>query len=337
MCHFYLNSYKRLMEEQHLLALIDKFLNGTANSFEKKQLDDWYQKNNEEETVWLSDTPDEEELIQQKMLLKIKEHVVGTRTPIRSLYRRMLLKVAAVLAGLSLFTGYYFYKMQSVSPHTATLSASMQASEKLLENKYILLPDSSTVLLHSGSKISYSFNGKTRELTLEGEAYFDIKHIQSQPFIIHTGKVTTTVIGTAFNIKAYPNHKIIVSVTRGRVKVADGNKKLLAILVPDQQVVYNELTRVTNQNKVNALQIIEWANSDMQFSDMPFKQLADRLSRRYNVEVKFQHAELENCLITGRFNGTEPLDSALKIVAATMATTYTVNGNIVTIDGKGCN
>ncbi len=325
------------MEEQHLLGLIDKFLNGTANSFEKRQLDDWYQKNNEEETVWLSDTSDEEELIQQRMLLKIKEHVVNTRRPVRPLFSRMMPKVAAVLAGIAVLSGYYFYKTQGKASPKAILTASMQASEKLLENKYVLLPDSSTVLLHSGSKISYTFNGKTRELTLEGEAYFDIKHMQYQPFIIHTGKVTTTVLGTAFNIKAYPNQKITVSVTRGRVSVADGNKKILAILLPDQQVVYNELTKVTDQHKVNASQIMEWANSDMQFNDMPFKQLADRLSRRYDVEVKFQHAELENCLITGRFNGTEPLDSALKIVAATMATTYTVDGNVVTIDGKGCN
>lgn len=325
------------MEEQHLLSLIDKFLNGTANSFEKKQLNDWYQKNNEEETVWLTDKPDEEDIIQRRMLLKIQEHVVNTRTPVRSLFRRVLPKIAAVLAGISVLTGYFFYKTQSIAPHTAILSASMQASEKLLENKYILLPDSSTVLLHSGSKISYAFNGKTRELTLEGEAYFDIKHMQSQPFIIHTGKVKTTVLGTAFNIKAYPNQKITVSVTRGKVIITDADKKILAILLPDQQVVYNELTRVTDQHKVKALQMIEWANSDMQFIDMPFKQLADRLSRRYNVEVKFQHAELENCLITGRFIGTEPLDSVMKVVSATMATTYTVNGNVVNIDGKGCN
>ena len=70
--------------------------------------------------------------------------------------------------------------------------------------RYITLPDNSSVVLHAGSKLQYpvSFNGNSREVTLWGEAYFDITSNLAKPFIIHTGKVKTTVLGTAFNIKS---------------------------------------------------------------------------------------------------------------------------------------
>lgn len=335
MPHLYINDHKRLMEEQHLLKLIEKFLDGTANSFEKKQLNDWYKKNNEEESVWLSETADEQEMLNKRILNNIKQHLDRTRTPVISFRRRLFPKIAAIIIGFAVITGYYFYQGKHEAL-PAVVSASVQAPQHLQENKYIVLPDSSTVLLRSGSKISYAFNGITRELTLTGEAYFDIRHNLKQPFIIHTGKLKTTVLGTAFNIKAYPNQKITVSVTRGKVSVSDGNEKTLAVLLPDQQVIYNEATKVKDQSTVKAQKTVEWAKEDMQFKDMPFKQLADRLARRYNVEIRFQHAGLENCLISGRFDGTESLDAVLRTISATMATTYTIDTSLVTLDGKGC-
>lgn len=75
----------------------------------------------------------------------------------------------------------------------------------------------------------------------------------------------------------------------------------------------------------------------MQFDDMPFKQLAERLSRRYDVSVNFKNKELEKCLITGRFNGTETLNQILLALTETMGASYTMDGKTVALDGAGCN
>src|SRR5207248_3097180 len=95
--------------------------------------------------------------------------------------------------------------------------------------RHIVLPDSSTVVLHAGSRLLFpeAFSVNTREVTLVGEAYFDIVHREAQPFIIHTGQLKTTVLGTAFNIRAYDSsQEVMVSVTKGRVRVESGNQVL---------------------------------------------------------------------------------------------------------------
>ena len=113
-----------------------------------------------------------------------------------------------------------------------------KTSTERAEYKYILLPDSTQVWLNAGSTLDYPehFDETTREVTLTGEAYFDVKHAAEHPFIIHTGQIQTTVLGTAFNINAYTDRSNIqVSVSRGKVKVSRGDQ-LIATLVKGQEV-----------------------------------------------------------------------------------------------------
>ncbi|OKS84944.1 FecR family protein [Mucilaginibacter polytrichastri] len=323
------------MEDEKLLVLIDKYLAGEATDLEKKQLDQWYQQNSEQDAVWHTDFDSEEELVEKRMLYHLKNHVKATRPKVFKLNTRFIQKAAAVLIGVSLIAGYFVVEKSKKAVKQAMLTAS--APTQFSENKFVLLPDSSTVLLHSGSTINYAMHGNVRELKLVGEAYFDIRHMANHPFVIHAGKVKTTVLGTAFNIKAYPGQNVTVSVTRGKVSVADENKHTIATLLPNQQVVYNTTAQKLDQSNIEAKQTITWAKADMQFDDMPYKQLAERLSRRYDVNVKFKNQNLEGCLITGRFTGTESLELVLKTLSDTMGSTYTIDGKTVVLDGIGCN
>ena len=109
------------------------------------------------------------------------------------------------------------------------------------EQRYLLLPDSTQVWLNAASSLEFpdKFKGNKREVFLTGEAFFDVKHADNSPFLIHTKNVTTTVVGTAFNIRAYPDQKMItVSVSRGKVKVSR-NDQLIATLTKGQQVKVN--------------------------------------------------------------------------------------------------
>lgn len=209
-----------------------------------------------------------------------------------------------------------------------------------IENQFITLSDGSKVVLRHGSKLNYpsSFSGNTREVELVGEAYFDIHHDDKKPFIIHTGKIKTTVLGTAFDIAAYPSQKkVVVTVTRGRVKVENDHKNAV-ILTPNEQVVYDNQTNAGQKNKVEATRTLTWASSDMVFDGVSFKSIAGLLSRRYQVSIDFKNPELENCPITASFNGTESLKDILEILCTARGTTYKFeNEQKVTIDGNGCN
>jgi len=323
------------MEEQDLISLIRKFLAGEASDSEKKILNDWYLQQNEKDVVWDAVSAEEEKEVQARMLKHINKHVKASRPRIVSFNKGFIRRAAAVIIGFMLLLGGYTYFTKG-NKSAKVLSAAIIAPVKFLENKYVVLPDSSVVVLHSGSKIQYTFNGKKRQLSLIGEAYFDIKHKADQPFEIHTGRVITTVLGTAFNIKAYPDQDVTVSVTRGKVSVQDGSKKMLAILLPNQQVSYNEIAKSTSLKTVVSKEVIGWAKSDMQLTDMPFEQVIERLDRRYNVKIEFKNPELAKCLITGRFNGTESLDQVLQVVTETMNYSYKINGETVTVNGAGC-
>src|SRR5687768_11794332 len=110
-------------------------------------------------------------------------------------------KLAACVAFIIIFSGaalfYFNNEISSASTHSA-------AALDMRQPGFIKLPDGSTVVLNGGSKLEFpeSFAPDVREVTLKGEAYFDITHDPKRPFVVHTGKVRTTVLGTAFNIKA---------------------------------------------------------------------------------------------------------------------------------------
>jgi transmembrane sensor len=323
------------MNDGQLLALIDKYLSGEATDAEKEQLDQWYQQNAEDDAVWYTGSIGEDRLVEERMLSHLQNHVNSSKPKIFKFHTRFIQKAAAVVIGVSLIAGYFVVKQVKHTAGQATLSAS--APVKFSENKFVMLPDSSTVLLHNGSSINYAVKGKVRELKLVGEAYFDIRHLANQPFVIYTGKIKTTVLGTAFNIKAYPGQNVTVSVSRGKVSVADEGNHAVTTLLPNQQAVYNTTTEKVDQTNVEARETITWAKQDMQFDGMPYSQLAERLSRRYGVEVKFKNPEIEKCLITGRFTGTESLNQVLNTLSDIVGSTYSIDGKTVLLDGKGCN
>lgn len=315
------------------LQLIQKYNEGIATPEEIRTIELYYNLFSDEEDV--TDKLDQQaaDQIQTRIHNRIKSKIKQAENPVVPLYKHIWFRVAAILLVVLAFGAIFLNKRQSVQV------AMVQPKHYPELNHYLTLKDGSKVVLHSGSQLHISNNFTTagnREVTLVGEAYFDIKHDNKRPFIIHTGKVKTTVLGTAFNIKAYPGQKnIVVTVTRGKVKVEDDHA-ILAILKPDQQVVYNEKDKRAAEQKVVAVQSLKWARADMSFDSMPFGELTARLDQRYGVHIHFKNPDLASCPITGTFTGTESLIEVLTFLSQARGTSFTINNNDVEIDGKGC-
>lgn len=333
------------MDTEQLHKLIEKYLAGTASEEEKNKLNEWYRLENEKTIEWASLAPYEETQVQQRMLQQLQRHVKSTRALARGGFNRQrVLRVAAVVTGVFLVSGYFLIRLSGnhskqrmvAATATHTTTTTIEAPVKYAENRYILLPDSSTIVLHSGSQVSYAFSDTGRQVYLTGEAYFDVKHQSNRPFIIHTGNIVTTVLGTAFNINAWPNQNVIVSVTRGKVRVVDETRHTQSILMPREQLTWSQAAGTVSQQKVEVQQAVSWTNADLQFDGIPFGQLAEKLARRYNVTIRFNNPLLKNCLITGGFIGTESIEQVLQDISGTLGTTYSINNNAVVIDGKEC-
>lgn len=333
------------MDPQYLLTLLEKYNAGQCTKDELSLLDSWYESLGMERPDHIIAPGSEAAslLTQQKLQALRAQLAAATEMPprvpvIKTSFAKKFMRAAAVLTGMALLSGAVYYGLQwreRQNIHTAP----MQTLAGLDYSRYVTLPDGSKVVLHAGSHLEYpaAFSGTVREVTLSGEAYFDIQQNSTSSFVINTGRIKTTVLGTAFNIKAYPgSNEIVVSVTKGKVKVEDG-PTMLAVLHPDQQIVYNTVAATLAQRQVNAQGEISWTRSDMVFESIPFEMIAATISKRYHVTIQFRNEALKQCLVRASFSGTESLEEVLNVLCTVRNATYTMQDEQhIIIDGEGC-
>ncbi len=148
---------------------------------------------------------------------------------------------------------------------------------------------------------------------LSGEAYFDVKHAAKIPFIIHTGKISTTVLGTAFNIKAYDDlSNVTVAVSRGKVKVEYLDKEV-ATLLPGQQVKVNNNGTGIADRKSGINQVAAWQQGNLVYDDESIMDIVADLERMYNVRIKVSDITVNNMRISTSFNRQTGVEQALQI------------------------
>lgn len=326
------------MEHNELDELIDKYLKGTASDAESKRLTDWYRGELEGEVVWEMDSLDEESLIKTRISHKIQQalHRDSKVKPVRkrlSIWRWGAITAAAVIPILLWLNPNNTDNYKTFDPTIVNIELNAT------ENRFHLLPDSSTVILRPGSSLEYKtdFSGNTREVVLKGEGYFDIRSNKLKPFIVHTGDIKTIVLGTSFMIRTEDQiEKVQVVVKHGKVRVERKNK-VLAELVANQQLNIHSKEAAVQQSEVVADEELAWTSVDLRFDREPFGRLVERLIRRYDVEISFENQELANCPVTGVFKGTETLEEVLTTLCLTRNAKFRkLENGALWITGKGC-
>ncbi|HYE55941.1 MAG TPA: FecR domain-containing protein [Chitinophagaceae bacterium] len=220
----------------------------------------------------------------------------------------------------------------------------------------INLPDGSVVWLNAGSKLLYDrdFDSELREVTLTGEAYFDVVKNPNKPFIIHAGKMDIKVLGTLFNVKSYPGENISeASLIRGSIEVMikdrptekiilRPNEKIVVANEPGIQVPGNDTGRRENNEPIVAIShltyepkdstIIEtsWVENKFIFRDEAFRELAVRLERWYGVHIRFDNENVQQLRFTGTFRH-ENIQQALAALKITGGFNYSINDDNVLI------
>jgi ferric-dicitrate binding protein FerR (iron transport regulator) len=238
-------------------------------------------------------------------------------------------------ASLALFItaglGIYFYAFHSASQ---LREVAYSVSRTTGEQQAVTLADGTVVTLNTNSLLRYptAFAGATREVYLEGEAFFSVARDEAHPFMIHTGALTTQVLGTSFNVRSLAN-TITVSVATGKVQVRHGSQA--HILLPDDQLVYDIHHHTAREGKADLVQALAWMQRVLVFEDLSLEEAAKKLQAAYGVRVVLENAALRRCVITGRYTN-QPLEKVLKAIAYSIGIQYTLRDNIVTLTGKGC-
>ena len=164
---------------------------------------------------------------------------------------------------------------------------------KLGQKSIITLLDGTRITLNAGSELMYptKFGKKTRKVLLEGEAYFEVMPNPQKPFIVKSGDVITTALGTKFNIKAYPSEaNIKVALLEGKVKVSkkgrNGAREIL--LLPKQQLVYNRNTKKGSISEFDPRKIIGWRNNVLVFENEKLREVLIILERAFGIKLEIK-------------------------------------------------
>jgi len=220
-----------------------------------------------------------------------------------------------------------------------------------VENKSreIKLEDGSKVTLEPKSEVRFAkkFAADKREIFLTGEAFFSVKRDETRPFLVYTKEVVTKVLGTSFNIKAYPDEKeITVAVRTGRVSVYANSLKPAnsvaptsaeVILTPNQQVVYNLIDERVSKQLVKHPEVILSKSTlfSMHYDGSPVTKIFKVLEDNYGVEIRYDEELLKNCVLTTTMSD-EGLYERIEVICKAIGAHYSVEDAVIYIKSNGC-
>ena len=288
--------------------------------------------NKEEFDEWFDAVLDEHQSEQIQQFFKKKWDEQFPKKKQNDLHQRWYFRAVATVLLLLCFGVLFFTQYSEVEK----LADATELAETQIPISHIRLPDGSTVALRGNSRLDMrsNFEGNTREILLEGEAYFDIISDPSRPFIIHTGRIRTTVLGTAFAIKAMPGESLItITVAEGKVKVEDGDR-LLTFLETDQQLVFDIEYEFVQELIVEAERELSWIPNELIFRNMSFGEIVRKLSGIYNVEIMFANEQLKHQRITTSLDRRESIETLLKILSAAQQANFTSDEDVFIIQPK---
>jgi ferric-dicitrate binding protein FerR (iron transport regulator) len=330
--------------DNNLKQRIEKLLAGECSSEERKallqllkhgDLDDFFDW--ESDRFLQEDAPEGAPAIPPEKLSAIKAYIRNHERSVISLNAGGWNRRWAIAAAVALFVaaGLGYYKLRDVQQE----SISGNNPYTVTGRNYVRIPDGSTALLDEGSTLTVlpGFGKASREVKVQGKAYFDVTHDASKPFIVHTGPIVTTVLGTAFLVDTRSNKdQVTITVTRGKVAVGDG-KTVYDQLTPDQQLTVNTTDFRFKKRTVNAEEVNAWKTRYLVLDDVTMEQAARRIGERFDVSVTIQNEDVKQCVVSVWFVNNEDLEMVMTVLSKLRNATYTINGKNVTVTGgTGC-
>ena len=196
----------------------------------------------------------------------------------------------------------------------------------------LVLADGSQVWLNAESTITYpvAFQGETREVRLQGEAYFEIAKNKNQPFIVHTTQFDVQVTGTQFNVRAYPGEMESATLAEGGIQLEKGGKTYT--LKPGQQAYLEE--EEVQVRKVNLESAIAWRYNAFSFEETPLEEIMNELARWYNIHVFYLNPKVKELHFTAWFRRNCTLQEVIDILEKTGKINIELKGKTITVTQK---
>ena len=328
------------MNERQFRQLLSKYAQGNTTPEEVDLLHQFYDSFQEESLLEPStfDRWREEKRIHLNIIRdseqKERQRLEARRQTI-SRSRAALRIAASVLLVIGLGVGGYVTYQNQPAPEIAWTHKITRKGQKAT----ITLTDGTKVYLNVDSKLSFPehFAADQRAVTLEGEAFFEVTRDPKRPFTITSGDLTTTVLGTSFNIKAFAGEAQQVTVATGQVKVRSarpGGAPQEVVLNPYQQAFYDGQL---SKQPVDIRPLVAWREKVLRFDEVSLAEAAVVLERWFDVSIVLEDERIHACTINGTYVN-ETLPNILESFEHVLTITYRTEGERrIIITGKGCN
>lgn len=312
--------------------LVNKFLTGKASKLEIDELNNWYAQM--DESIEIDDMSAAQwQNLKSSMLEKIHRDGSSNRTFRLIDHTNNLLKFAAVLTllAVSYFLFLNINEGLDDKPKVEMISKSVPFGRK----QTITLSDGSVVKLNSGSKIKYkkNFDADSREIELTGEAFFEVVRDESRPFVVKTDHVSTTVLGTSFNVDAQADEEEIkIGLISGSVRVESrkGQEINSVNITPGELALVRENSLEIEIDSLNEQLVIGWKDGALVFQEESFEGIIKDLKKWYGVDFRYDNSKVPNVQYTATHN-KQSLETVLKGIGYSLNFDFEIEYNEVKI------
>jgi len=234
--------------------------------------------------------------------LKIQDKILGKKRKLDTTLK-IVLKYAAIIVFLISLTTIYYTNKQQIS-HTdpqKKLSYTSFITENGQRSK-VVLPDSSIVWLNSGTTLSYPGDfSEHRKVSLNGQAFFQVYHKENNPFEVQANGLIVKVLGTKFDVDAYPeNGEIAVVLESGKVELAHNNfESFNYTMQPGEQATYKIADNTLTLNYADAAIYSSWKDGKLIFRNESMKNVVEKLRRWYNINIEVADEEVYKSIFSG--------------------------------------
>ena len=341
------------MNQHDFDKLLQKYLSGNCNPEEEERILEW--SDHLIVNTKASLTGKEQKAVEKRIWKRIRGSVISKPSSITYL-RRSAMGIAASFLLICAFTAI-FPKLKDQFRSNVSSKAAVGVPGVVLVKDYIEIKNTSgrskTLSLEDGTQITLAkessmkypahFNGKTRQVVLEGEAVFNVKRDVSRPFFVYTGELVTQVLGTSFKIRSFESSRTIeVQVLTGRVSVYENRQKSPqnrngVILRPNQKITFDKQSKKLVPELVEVPAMVEVPDEDLPFSfeESSLSEVLGTIQKAYDIEIVVENPALNNCGFTGDITGL-PLHTQLRFICKSVNAGYESRGTTFFIHGDGC-
>lgn len=296
--------------------LLHTYFSGESTREEEAQIMNWAEASPENYRQYL-----EERKLWNAMLIHYtnKDTAPSVQSNHIQLNIWKIISVAATVATLIAMSWIYIHDFRTDRKMQAVIVPAGQRVQLVLE-------DGTRVWLNSKSKLTYpsSFGNNTREVTLEGEGFFEVTRNEAIPFIVKTHKYDVKVLGTTFNVYAYntKNSSFETSLLHGSVDVISTESSDRHVLLQPHEKVTEE-NGILQKSTIDNLDRYRWKDGLICLDDESFEDLMKKFSVYYDIQIKIENPTVRDYRCTGKFRQSDGVEYALKVIQKDLKFSYT--------------